>query len=261
MKKNKVQSDSSRSLSSIKDIKTENNLIATRNSYSDKKSKQQEYLKLKENESKDINNSILNINKNIKSDSQLLTNKIICKEEINQDLSNSFKTIEENSNSELMQQGLWTNKFILDKKKKLENIKKLRKTMKRSKRKKIIRQYSFLNQISKCNSKIGLFHIFVSLTTDWKRLLKNYMERAFLFHLHIRQIKDFAELMSQRQNIYEAIDFPDILNTRVNFKNNLVKNFCKGFLSFVVIYSEELIENGWMERSHIHSKKRQNKQK
>ena len=169
--------------------------------------------------------------------------------------------ISEDSISDQKEGTIYRNHLITEKEKKLKNLKGLGRIMKRSKRKKIIRQYSVLNQFSKCNSKIGIFNIFNSLNEKWKDLLKMYMQRAFLIHLHVRQIKEFSELMAQRQNIYDAIDCPDILHSRVNFGNNLVKNFCKGFLHFVVIFSEELVENGLMEKHLSTTKAKQRSKK
>ena len=129
----------------------------------------------------------------------------------------------------------------------IERLKIFRPIMSRNKRRKILRAYSMIKRISKCNSKMELTKIFTSLNSKWKKLIKKYMENCFLIHLHLRQIKDFSELMQHRQNIYDALDDPAILDQRVNFANNLVKNFCKGFVNFVVMFLENLIEMGLLE--------------
>jgi hypothetical protein len=77
------------------------------------------------------------------------------------------------------------------------------------------------------------------------------MERCFLVHLHLRQIKDFYELMQHRQNIYDALEDPESLEQGVNFANNLVKNFCKGLVNFIVMFFEELIECNMLEEKRV----------
>ena len=134
---------------------------------------------------------------------------------------------------------------------KIKKLKHLRKNIMREEKKKILLKYPLLNRFSKCNSKVGLIRIFHNLSEKWKRLIKMYMERCFITHLHIRQMKDFSELMSQRQNIYEALDYPELLISKINFGNNLVKNFCKGLTNFVVMFLDELIKEGFIKRSRL----------
>lgn len=136
--------------------------------------------------------------------------------------------------------------LIKDRKKNIEILKEFRPITSRNKRRQILKSHSVIERISKCNSKVELVKIFSELTSKWKRLIKNYMERCFLIHLHLRQIKDFSELMQQRQNIYDALDDPFILEDRVRLANNLVKNFCKGLTSFLVIFYQQLTRDGWL---------------
>ena len=124
---------------------------------------------------------------------------------------------------------------------KLKHIKKLRKIMDRKKRSQILIDYPILLKISNCAAKIDFINILESLSQRWKKLFKFYMTKCFLIHLHIRQVKFTKELLLQRQNIYEAIDFPDSLNFKLSLKNNLIKNFCKGFVNFVILFFEDLI--------------------
>lgn len=125
-----------------------------------------------------------------------------------------------------------------------EAFKKNRRITKRKKRKGLIGMYPVLATLSRCNSKIKMLKIFKSLTSPWKRFIRNYMSKCFIYHLHIRQIKNFGELMRQRQNLYDALDDPEILMEKINFSNNLVKNFCKGISNFAVMFYEELLEQG-----------------
>lgn len=141
--------------------------------------------------------------------------------------------------------------FIKNKSQQLKQLKMLRRITNRKKRRKILMQYPLMSRFSSCNSKIELVRIFQNLSVKWKRLIKMYMERSFLMHLHIRQIKDFSELMAQRQNIYDSLDEPEILILKVNFGNNLVKNFCKGLTNFVVMFYEDLLEQGFINQSRL----------
>ena len=144
-----------------------------------------------------------------------------------------------------------TSYLIKNRQKKIEKLKCYRPIMSRTKRRKIIKVYPMIKRISKCNSKIELIRIFTSLTKKWKKLIKKYMERCFLIHLHLRQIKDFSELMFHRQNIYDALEDPIILESRVNFANNLVKNFCKGLTNYIVMFFDELIETGFIDKKDL----------
>jgi hypothetical protein len=132
----------------------------------------------------------------------------------------------------------------LEKQKIIENsIIHLRPIINRKKRRDIIRKYPLIGSLSKCNSKIKLLNIFKLLTPEWKLFIKFYMSRCFLFHLQIRQIKNTKELLQQRQNLYDALDDPDIIFLKITFSNNLVKNFCKGILNFFVMFQEQLLKN------------------
>jgi hypothetical protein len=129
---------------------------------------------------------------------------------------------------------------------KFEQLKDLRKIMDRKKRMEILKNNSLLLKLSKCAAKIDFISILESLSEKWKDLFKFYLKKCFLIHTHIRQVKNKNELLLQRQNIYEAIEFPDSLNFKQKLKNNIVKNFCKGFVNFIVMYYEDLILNNFL---------------
>lgn len=112
--------------------------------------------------------------------------------------------------------------------------------MNRENRKKLLEKYSGLWKVFQCKSKNKFIEILRGLEKYIRRLLKDYLRHHFLFHLHLRQIKDISGLMKNRQMIFEAIDDPEILDSNCTFSNNLIKNFCKGFVNFVLIFYEDL---------------------
>ena len=123
------------------------------------------------------------------------------------------------------------------------DIKKFRKITNRKTRRQVLRKYPTLLSLSKCNSKLSMVKIYETLSPKWKRLLRIYMSKSFILHLHIRQIRDFSLLFRQRHALYKAIDSPSVLMESINFSNNLVKNFCKGFTNFVVMFFEDISNN------------------
>ena len=189
-------------------------------------------------------------------------NKIIIEESQNvknQDSENINNQNNQTPNAELESTGIKristrTAHLIKNRQKNMENLKMFRPNFSRNKRKKILKIYPMLKRIACCNSKTELIKIFTNLSARWKKLVKKYMERCFLIHLHLRQIKNFSELMQQRQNIYDALDDPSILENGVNFANNLVKNFCKGITNFVVMFYDELKEYQLLEKRKLRLK-------
>ena len=119
---------------------------------------------------------------------------------------------------------------------------KLKKISNRKNRNLIIKKYYFLGQMSKCNSKTGLYEILSSISRKWKNFIKFYLRNCFIRHLHIRQIKKISELMRQRQFFYDALDDPELLTLKVKFDNNIIKNFCIGICNFVIMFYSDLIE-------------------
>lgn len=141
-----------------------------------------------------------------------------------------------------------TLELITDIKDGIKKLRPLRGTIHRKQRTRVLHRYPILKKIANCNSKMQLVKIFSSLSSKWKRLIRSYLERCFLMHLHLRQIKQIGELMRNRQNIYDALEDPEILNNKVNFGNNLVKNFCKGLANFVIRFVHDLIREGMLSQ-------------
>lgn len=148
-----------------------------------------------------------------------------------------------------------TNRLIPDIKTGIANLRSLRLTLSRSKRTRVLYEYPILRKIAECNAKLQLVKIFHTLSTKWKRLIRAYLEKSFVMHLHLRQIKNIRELLRHRQNIYDALEDPEILNNKVNFGNNLVKNFCKGLANFVIRFVDELVRDGLLSQSRKKAKK------
>ena len=131
-------------------------------------------------------------------------------------------------------------------KKRKNEIKKLshyRKIVNRQSRKNLLEDNIHLKQISNCNSRVTLSKIFQRINKKLKNLLEKYVKDWMIFHLHIRQIKQFDQLMRHRQILFESIEDPSLLVDGPVFENNLIKNFCKGFVHFVAMYKDELIIN------------------
>lgn len=129
---------------------------------------------------------------------------------------------------------------------KIKYVKRFKRPTPHSKREKIFKKYNFLNQMNHCNTKFKIVHIFHNLSNKWKSLLENYLERVFLMHLHLRHIKDFSDLMSNRHVLYESIQNPDILLERFTLGNNVIKNFCKGFVSFILMFHDDLVKHNFI---------------
>lgn len=119
-------------------------------------------------------------------------------------------------------------------------LKKYRPRMNQKKRKVILQLHPWFFRIFNCSSKASLILVLSQLPGPYKDFVKLYLRRFFLMHVHLRQIKNLFQLMSHRQSIYNAVDQPEILRGNMKFKNNMVKNFCKGVVNFVVLFYEEL---------------------
>jgi hypothetical protein len=120
------------------------------------------------------------------------------------------------------------------------SLKNARRITNRQKRSTLLKQYPFLRSLSNCNSKIQMKAIFLSLTPKWKGFLRFYLSKCFIYHLFIRQIKNLKLLMQCRNRLFDAIDDPKLINSKLPFTSNLVKNFCKGVSNFVVMFHDEL---------------------
>lgn len=123
------------------------------------------------------------------------------------------------------------------------SIKMHRRIINRQKRKKLIKQYGILKLFWNCTSKVQLMQIFQQMTLKWKKFLKFYLSRCLIFHLTIRQLKNVSELMRHRQNLYDCVNEPELLVSKINFSNNLIKNFCKGVSNFFIMFYDELVAN------------------
>lgn len=137
--------------------------------------------------------------------------------------------------------------FFTDSNNKIEKLKIFRKIVNRKKRQKLLDNNLFLKKITVCNSRSLLASYISETTNEWKNLLKKYIKDWLIFHLHLRQIKNFKKLMSHRQFLFESIDDPDILNDGLGLENNMIKNFCKGFVQYIAMYQDELIQEGFIK--------------
>jgi len=122
----------------------------------------------------------------------------------------------------------------------ISNLKRHRPRMSQKKRKVILEKDPWIKKLFQCRSKSNLISIFLKLPEIYKEFIKIYLEKCFLLHLHLRQIKNLFQLMEHRQCIYNAIDDPQILLGNMKFKNNMVKNFAKGVVNFIVLFYEDL---------------------
>ena len=117
----------------------------------------------------------------------------------------------------------------------------------REMRKSIIQTCDVIRQFNICNSKLKIYSLFKNLNPKWQNFIKKYLSEWFILHLHVRQIKDFSGLMQQRQNLFEAIDHPEVIMEKITFNNNLIKNFCKGVINFIFMFYDELIKYDLIE--------------
>jgi hypothetical protein len=128
----------------------------------------------------------------------------------------------------------------------MEYVRSLRNPIPHSMKYSILCKYSSLNDMYHCDSKSQLVHILSDLSPVWKSLLKRYLERAFLKHLFLRPLRNSSELMIHRQLLYESISNPGLLLKRFSLGNNVIKNFCKGFISFVFMFYEDLLKHKYL---------------
>ena len=110
----------------------------------------------------------------------------------------------------------------------------------RAQRKKALEKSPLLMRIYHCNSKTQLKHIFDNLPEQWRKLLRNYLSSFFLYHVSIRSMKNSSVFISFRQVFYDALDDSSILDSHHKLQNNIVKNFCKGIVNFMVFFGHDL---------------------
>ena len=117
----------------------------------------------------------------------------------------------------------------------------------RKHRNKIISKYPIVQKFYYCNSKSTLISILDNLNPSWVCFLKLYMKRFFLFHCQIRKMKNQSDFIKLRQFFYEIIENSEILKNNIKITNNIIKNFCKGIMNFILIYFDSLSENLFVE--------------
>ena len=130
----------------------------------------------------------------------------------------------------------------------LNSLKNLFPKVNRKKRRQIFKDHPHIMRLFYCTSKYKLQKILFELPFHIKRLLRNYLSRSFIFHLHMRPINNISKLLLQRQVIYKAILNPEFLSGNKSFANNLVKNFCKGMVNFIVLFFDELVKEGYFPK-------------
>jgi hypothetical protein len=133
--------------------------------------------------------------------------------------------------------------LFLKRKAEIKKLSHYRKIVNRNTRAQLLQENIHLKQISNCNSRVILSKIFQRINKKMKFLLEKYVKDWMIYHLHIRQIKQFDQLMRHRQILFESIEDPSLLVDGPVFENNLIKNFCKGFVHFVAMYKNELATN------------------
>jgi hypothetical protein len=116
----------------------------------------------------------------------------------------------------------------------------------RKMRKRLFRKNKDLKSLYYSHSKWEFREVLLKLPTRYKSFLKMYICKWFVEHLHLRPIKNIPEYLSKRQVLYEVIDEPNLLTRKRSFPNNLVKNFCRGVINFIVVFREDLIANGFL---------------
>ena len=136
-------------------------------------------------------NNKIKINKNNKL--QIKNNLLPTSLQENQDsnvvikLSHLNPISESKSKSILKKIPLNLNKL---KQKHFNTLKKHRRKITRKKRRKLIGQYPILKLFWNCTSKMKLMRIFNQLNKIWKNFVTFYLERCYIIHLSIRQLKD-----------------------------------------------------------------------
>ena len=119
-------------------------------------------------------------------------------------------------------------------------LRKIKPRMNNKKKREILKKNDILRKLSCIRTKEALINFFIFLNAPWKNFIKDYLKKHFLRHLFIRPLKDPFSLMRQRQFIYDSIDNPENFLSNNQFSTNIIKNFCKGIVNFVIIYSDDL---------------------
>ena len=119
-------------------------------------------------------------------------------------------------------------------------FRKFKPRMNNKKKKSLLQRCEILKKLSLIRTKDALINFFIFLNKSWKLFMKIYLKNFFLIHLFIRPLKNPFPLMRQRQFIYDSIDNPENFLSNIHFSTNIIKNFCKGVVNFVIIFYEDL---------------------
>ena len=121
--------------------------------------------------------------------------------------------------------------------------------IKRELRSYVLSNYPIVKQIYYCSSKAQMIGILNKLNTYWKELLKVYLSRFFLLHVHLRRRKNAKDFIKFRQLFFEMIDDSSILERQNHVHNNLIKNLCKGIVNFLLVYFDFLRDSNAFKNS------------
>lgn len=113
----------------------------------------------------------------------------------------------------------------------------------RKRRQYLLVKNNHLQKIYYSTSKHKFIKILMELPQKYKMFLKKYLRDWFIFHIHMRPIENIRKVLAKRTVLYDAIDDPRILKSKKGFPNNLIKNFSRGVVNFIVIYENELAAN------------------
>lgn len=86
--------------------------------------------------------------------------------------------------------------------------------------------------ISKCLAKSHFKEALDSLSNRWKALLKVYLRECFISDIFNRKLEKKGILLQRKNKLIHIIDHPSDLNYDCQFDNNMMKNFCTGFINY-----------------------------
>ena len=108
----------------------------------------------------------------------------------------------------------------------------------RKKKKKQINSY--FQKLRKCSTKLMLHDCLLNMSPFSKQILEFYLKECFIFDVFSRKVANKTQLFGKRQFFADCLDDPDILHKRLNFDNNLIKNFCIGAVNFIARYYSDI---------------------
>ena len=100
---------------------------------------------------------------------------------------------------------------------------------------------TFLGDLKKCNSKMGLRRIITSLSPLCHQLVEFYMTQCFIFDIFTRKLKNKSFLLSKRELLFKMFKEPRLLEMDCHFDNNLLKNFCTGMANFLARHCQKML--------------------